>query len=188
GAGVGAAGVQDHGAGAAVGDGPTRPLHGSGLDAVGGEHGGGDVARAVVEDEGEVLLGGGLDAGGEADGAETAGAGDRHGVSWERGVRGAVDGARTGAPAGRREPTGGGQGAGAVRLSPVASGRPRARFIDWSAAPAVPLTRLSIAEMTVAWPLRASTAAPMRIVFAPATCPVAGALPSGRTVTKCSPA
>src|SRR5699024_1871581 len=132
--------------------------------------------------------------GGEADGAEAAGAGDRHGVSWERGARGAVDGARTGAPSGRREPTGrrgpagDGQGASAVRLRPVASGRPRARFIDWSAAPAVPLTRLSIAEMTVAWPLRASTAAPRRIVFAPATCPVAGALPSGRTVTKCSPA
>src|SRR5699024_12538339 len=72
-----------------------------------------------------------------------------------------------------------GQGASAVRLSPVPSGIPRARFRDWIAAPAVPLTRLSSAEMTVAWPLRRSTTAPTRKVVAPATSPVVGKPPSG---------
>ena len=45
------------------------------------------------------------------------------------------------------------QGASAVRVRPVPSGSPSARFMDWIAAPAVPLTRLSSAEITVAWPL-----------------------------------
>src|SRR5699024_3230219 len=141
------------------------PQHRGGLDPVGGEHRGGGVTGAVVDDEGEIDGAGGLQAGGETDGAEAAGGGDRLGCSWERG-RGRemveVPGGRRGGP---RRP----QGARAVRDSPVVSGRPSARFRDWIAAPAVPLTRLSSAEITVAWPLRRSTAAPMRRVFAPVT-------------------
>src|SRR5699024_6202347 len=153
-------------------------------DPVGGEHRSGGVAGAVVGDEGEIGGAGGLQAGGQADGAEAAGAGDRHGCSWEWG-RGRAVGEVAG---GRRDAARRSQGARAVRYSPVVSGRPSARFRDWIAAPAVPLTRLSSAEITVAWPLRRSTAAPMRRVFAPVTSPVEGKTPSGRTVTKCSSA
>src|SRR5690606_7051485 len=70
GAGVGAAGVQDDSAGTAVGDGLAGPEDGRRLDAVGGEDGGGGVAGAVVDDEGDILLAGGLQTGGEADGPE----------------------------------------------------------------------------------------------------------------------
>src|SRR5699024_11635435 len=123
------------------------------LDPVGGEHGGGGVARAVVDDDGEIRRTGGLDAGRKADGAESAGTGDRHGCSWERwgaGTAGREAPARggRGVRAALLRADGRGQGASAVRLSPVPSDIPRARFRDWIAAPAVPLTRLSSAEMT----------------------------------------
>src|SRR5699024_1560528 len=74
---------------------------------------------------------GGLQAGGEADGAEAAGAGDRHGCSWERGrgrERVEVPGGRRGGP---RRP----QGGRAVGGSPVVSGRHSARGRDAIADP-----------------------------------------------------
>src|SRR5699024_2927894 len=72
GAGVGAPGVQDHGAGPAGGHGFARPDHGGGLDPVGGEHGGGALARPVIDDQGEIGGAGGFQSGGQAGGAEAA--------------------------------------------------------------------------------------------------------------------
>src|SRR5690606_506818 len=66
---------------------------------------------------------------------------------------------------------------------PAVSGRPSATFIDCTAAPAVPLTRLSMADTTTTRPTDSSTARPIRVVLAPSTSAVLGNCPSGSTCT-----
>lgn len=56
GAGVGTAGVQNHGLDVTVGDDLTAPLHRGGTETVRGEHACSRVERAVVDHEGQVLL------------------------------------------------------------------------------------------------------------------------------------
>src|SRR5690606_28299326 len=58
------------------------------------------------------------------------------------------------------------------------SGRPSARFMDCTAAPAVPLTRLSTAVTTTTRSAARSIARPIRAVFAPSTSAVRGKRPS----------
>src|SRR5690606_6979841 len=66
------------------------------------------------------------------------------------------------------------------------SGRPSARFMDCTAAPAVPLTRLSTAVITVTRFAARSTASPISAVLAPSTSAVRGKRPSGSSCTKVS--
>src|SRR5699024_9931058 len=65
--------------------------------------------------------------------------------------------------------------------SPEVSGRSNAIFIDWIAAPAVPLARLSTAAVRTALPDRASTSIPIWTAFEPSTDDVIGWTPVGRT-------
>src|SRR5690606_39065147 len=90
----------------------------------------------------------------------------------------------------RGEAGGGGDAHGATPFTvrPRCSGRPSAMLADWIAAPAVPLTRLSIAETTTTRPAFSSTATPMRAVLAPVVSFERGKEPSGNTRTKRSPA
>jgi hypothetical protein len=78
GAGVGATAVEHHGIRPSVGDGGARPGDRRGLDPVAGEHRGGVVVGAVVDDERHVRSAGGLQAGGDARGPEAAWGGDGH--------------------------------------------------------------------------------------------------------------
>ena len=71
GAGVGAAGVEDDGARPLAGQHLPAPEHRRGREAVGGEDGGRGVVRAVVEDDGDVGVAGGLEPGGDAGGARS---------------------------------------------------------------------------------------------------------------------
>ncbi len=61
-------------------------------------------------------------------------------------------------------------------------------FMDWTAAPAVPLTRLSTAVMTTTRLAARSTARPISAVFAPMTSAVRGKEPAGSSWTKVSSA
>ena len=72
-AGVRPAGVEDDGAQPPGGQHLLRPQHRRGLDLVAGEHAGGRVRRAVVDDQGEVEGAGGLEPGRHAGGAEPLG-------------------------------------------------------------------------------------------------------------------
>ena len=60
--------------------------------------------------------------------------------------------------------------------------------MDWTAAPAVPLTRLSSAVTVTTCPARASTATWTRAVLAPTVTAVVGHCPSGSSSTNGSPA
>ena len=80
GARVGAAGVEDDRAQPLVGDDLLGPEHRRRLDPVGREDGGGDVGRAVVDDQREVERPARLDAGGDAGRPESRCGGDAHGA------------------------------------------------------------------------------------------------------------
>src|SRR5690606_8530902 len=129
---------------------------------VAGEHARCDARGAVVDDQGQVLGAGFLDARGDA-GCPKALRGDhalgpvRHGV--------------------------GGHGATPVVGRPEVSGRPRARLRHCTAAPAVPLVRLSIAAMTTSRRASVSTATCRARLFEPRVAFVVGQEPSGRTCT-----
>ena len=77
---VGAAGVEHDRADDAVPDDLLAPQHRVGLAAVGGEDAGGVVARAVVDDQRDVLGAGRLEPGRDAGRAEALGGGDAHGA------------------------------------------------------------------------------------------------------------
>ena len=66
--------------------------------------------------------------------------------------------------------------------SPVASSRPRARFMHWTAAPAVPLARLSTAPTATRRPARSSTVTCRCTALEPSTDCVWGHWPSGQQV------
>src|SRR5699024_6302037 len=87
---------------------------------------------------------------------------------------------------GHLRPLRAGHGARPTVLSPAASGRPSARFMDWIAPPAVPLARLSIAAVSTARPARSSTSIPICTALEPRTEAVIGCTPAGRTWTNCS--
>ncbi|CQA12822.1 Uncharacterised protein [Mycobacteroides abscessus] len=53
--------------------------------------------------------------------------------------------------------------------------------MDWIAAPAVPLTRLSMAATATSTPASGSTASPMCTALLPTTAFVVGKCPSGST-------
>ena len=74
-----------------------------------------------------------------------------------------------GGDAGRLEPCGCGDAHGATPFTVRArsSGRPSAMFMDWMAAPAVPLTRLSTAVTTTTRSAARSIARPISAVLAP---------------------
>src|SRR5699024_7935180 len=87
--------------------------------------------------------------------------------------------------------TGGGRrahGATPVVGRPVVSARPRERFLHWTAAPAVPLVRLSSAATATTRPARSSRVTCTWTRLEPRTLPVCGQLPSGRRWTKGSSA
>ena len=84
GAGVRAAGVQDHRAQPSGGQHLLRPQHRRGLDLVAGEHACGAVVGALVEHQRQVQRAGRLDARGDAGGAETRGRGDALGAYQPR--------------------------------------------------------------------------------------------------------
>src|SRR5690606_32158780 len=89
---------------------------------------------------------------------------------------------------GRFEPLGRCDAHGATPFTERArsSGRPSAMFMDWTAAPAVPLVRLSTAVTTVTRFAARSTARPMSAVFAPRTSAVRGNCPCGSSWTNVS--
>src|SRR5699024_9671289 len=68
----------------------------------------------------------------------------------------------------------------------LAASKPTARFMDWIAVPAVPLTRLSMAHVTISRPASASTADWINAKFDPCVAPVSGWRPSGSWCTNCS--
>ena len=76
GAGVGATGVEDHGAQPSGGQHLLRPQHRRGLDLVAGEHARGAVVGSLVEHQRQVERAGCLDAGCDSGGAEAGGRGD----------------------------------------------------------------------------------------------------------------
>ncbi len=136
----------------AVGDDLLRPEDRVRLRAVRREHRGGVLQRAAVDDEREVEAARRLEAGGDARGVEAR----RAAVTLTGRLR--------------------------SREGPVVSGRPRAMLADWMAAPAVPLTRLSIALTTTTRSARSSTARPISAVLAPTASAVRGKLPAGQHV------
>jgi hypothetical protein len=71
GAGIRATGVEDHRTQPARGQHLLCPQHRSGLDLVAGEHSGGRVIRALVEDQRKVEVAGRLDTGGHPRGTKT---------------------------------------------------------------------------------------------------------------------
>src|SRR5206468_2231326 len=79
--GVRAAGVEDDGANAAVGQDLLGPNDGRGLHPVRREDRGSDVARAIVDHERDVGITGRLEAGDHARGAETGRRCDAHGAT-----------------------------------------------------------------------------------------------------------
>src|SRR5699024_7142032 len=103
---------------------------------------------------------------------------------------GAAGGSQPGGDTGSSEALRGGDGhrATASEGRPRVSGHPHARFIDCTAAPAVPLTRLSMAQTLTTRPALSSTATCTWAVFAPTVPAVLGHCPSARTCTKGSSA
>src|SRR5690606_3910577 len=99
-------------------------------------------------------------------------------------------GLEPGRDAGGAEPLRGGDGHGATPsvVRPAVCGRPSAMFMDCTAAPAVPLTRLSIAVTVTTRPAAWSTATWTSAVFAPRVIAVVGHWPAGSTRTNGSPA
>src|SRR5699024_9166559 len=81
-----------------------------------------------------------------------------------------------------------GHGATPARLRPADSSSPRARFIDCTAPPAVPLVRLSSAAMATRRPARSSTTTCTCTMFEPSTAEVCGNRPSGSRCTNGSSA
>ena len=81
GAGIGAAGVEHDGPRAAVGQDLLRPQNRRRLHPVCGEHSGGSVERAVVDDQGEVPAAGRLQTGGHSGGPEALRCGHAHGAT-----------------------------------------------------------------------------------------------------------
>ena len=142
GAGVGTAGVEHDCAQTSGGEHLLRPQHRRGLDLVAGEHGRGGVVGTLVEHQREVERTGSLDARGDSGGPETGGRGHTLGADEPR----SLGGIRIG------------HGATPTIESPSVSGQPSARFIDCTAAPPVPLTRLSIAAMPMKVEASSSTA------------------------------
>ena len=80
-----------------------------------------------------------------------------------------------------------GHGATPTIESPSVSGQPSARFIDCTAAPPVPLTRLSIAAIATNVAASSSTATASCAALLPITAPVVGSCPSGSRWTNGSP-
>ncbi len=112
------------------------------------------LSGPAVDDDGDIGLAAGLQADGDAGRFESLGCGDAHGhapfiVSQGDSRRDSVD---------ERGP----------------SGRPSAMFMDWMAAPAVPLTRLSSAATTTTRFAARSIASPSSAVLAPSTSAVRG--------------
>src|SRR5260370_30334641 len=81
GAGVRAAGVEQHRPHAAALDDLLRPQHRRGFDPVGGEHSRDGAGRPVVDDHGHVPAAGGLQPGGDAGGPEPYGGRNAHGAT-----------------------------------------------------------------------------------------------------------
>src|SRR5699024_3769377 len=103
---------------------------------------------------------------------------------------GAGGGFQPGGDTGGSKDLRGGDGHGATpsRGRPRVSGQPHARFIDCTAAPAVPFTRLSMAQTLTTRPALSSTATCTWAVFAPTVPAVLGHCTSARTCTKGSSA
>src|SRR5690606_4701063 len=95
-------------------------------------------------------------------------------------------GFESGGESGGGEAEWGGDAHGATpsRGRAVVSSRPRARWIDWMACPAVPRTRLSSATTTRIVEARSSTVNWICATFDPVVAVVCGHCPSGRTRTK----
>src|SRR3712207_2927018 len=110
-------------------------------------------------------------------------------VDHERDVRGAAALQPGGDPGGPEAP-GRGDAHGATPTSgrPAVSGRPSARLAHWTAAPPVPLVRLSTAATTTNRPADGSTATCSATVLAPSTWAVVGHCPSGSRCTNGLPA
>src|SRR5690606_14062926 len=140
------------------------PQHRRGLDLIAGEHPGRGVVRPLVEHQRQIQRAGGLDAGGDPGGAEAGGCGDALGPQQLA------------------------HGATPTTVRPSVSGQPSARFIDCTAAPPVPFTRLSMAAIATNVLASVSTAIPMWAALLPSTAPVLGSCPSGSTNTKGSSA
>src|SRR5690606_21592772 len=125
------------------------------------------------------------------------GAGDRgRGVGEDKGtvvfVRAGFD---SGVSAGRPETFWGGDAAvnvghGAMppALKPSDSSRPHMRFMHWTAMPAVPPQRLSMALTMMRLPVRGSLTQPMSQKLVPRTGAISGVRPSGRIRIKGSSA
>ena len=90
-----------------------------------------------------------------------------------------------GGESGGPEAEGGGDAHGAtpIVVSPRSSGRPRARLALWTAPPAVPLVRLSMAATAMTRPARSSRATWTAATLAPSRHAVAGHSPSGSSRT-----
>src|SRR5690606_25321653 len=147
------------------------PVHRGCGHAVGGEDAGSGEFRSVVFDHDDVDLAGGLQARWHAGGAEACRGGDAGGGGRWVGVG-----------------VGKTHGATPCMSNPVFSSRPKAMFIDWTAAPAVPLVRLSSAAVTItrlAWVSKASC---NWTWLEACTAPVVGHWPSGSKCTNSSPA
>ena len=149
-AGVRAARVEHHRAQLARRQDLLRPEHRSCLDLVQGEDAGSGQIGSLVEHQCEVRLATLLDTGSNSGTAESGRCGDA--LRAEQTSPGDVNHVCNG-----RVRLGcvvdllrivGAHGATPTVERPAVSGRPRARFIDCTAPPAVPLVRLSIAEMT----------------------------------------
>src|SRR5699024_2743009 len=123
-------------------------------------------------------------------GGEHAGGHLLRAVVDHEGQIGAAGGFQPGSDPGGPEALRGGNAHGATpsRGKPRVSGQPHARFIDCTAAPAVPLTRLSMAQTLTTRPALSSTATCTWAVFAPTVPAVLGHCPSASTCTKGSSA
>jgi hypothetical protein len=134
GAGVGSSGVQHDRAQTLAGEYLLRPQHGGRFDLIAGEDPGGRRARSVIDHQRQIQSTTGLDASGHPGSAKSLCSGDAH----------------------RDVPSG--QGAIPQDGKPVVSGNPSARLRHCSAAPAVPLVRLSTAPTATSLLASASTA------------------------------
>src|SRR5207248_4522518 len=78
-------------------------------------------------------------------------------------------------------------GATPSALRPAVSGKPSIRLAFWTAWPAAPLPRLSIAAMAIARPVRGSARTATSAILVPVTRPVSGRMLAPRTRTNGSP-
>src|SRR5690606_37909423 len=157
---------------------------------------GAGVGPAGVEDDGarDPVADGGArphDGGGDdAVGGEDGGGDGRRAVVDDEGDVLAPAALQPGSDAGGAEAPWGGDGHGATptAVRPRPSGSPRARFIDWTAAPAVPLPRLSMAHTATTRPARSSTVTWTWAALEPRVAAVVGHCPSARRWTNGSSA